>query len=262
MDAPANLFGRIFVIHFEMRTFGKQSFRLMLVLTALSPVYAAAVEAVVAPKAASPPVIDGRLDDEAWKTALKFTDFKTFKPDYGKEPSQRTEAYFLFDAENFYVAFRCFDTEPGKIKANISKRDDMFADDYVAFCLDTFSDAQNAYLLLINPLGIQGDGLMNSVGNADPSMDFVWYSKGQIDDQGYSVECRIPLQSLRFSSKKSVIMGMSFVRQIVRLSESSSFPAIFPDKGSLISQLQPVSITGLRYDRVVEILPALTHSNH
>ena len=221
-----------------------------------------AAEPLVAAKASLAPVIDGRLDEAVWETGLKFTDFKTYKPDYDKEPSQETEAYFLFDAENIYVAFRCYDTDPSRIKANISKRDDMFADDCVIFCLDSFSDAQNAYLFFMNPLGIQGDGLMNSIGNMDPSTDFVWYSKGQIDDRGYSVECRIPLQSIRFASRKTVTMGMAFVRQIVRTSENSSFPPIFPDKGSLISQLQPVSITGLTFNRVVEILPALTHSDH
>jgi hypothetical protein len=241
--------------------FNTRLFAPILIPIALFPLSVFASEPLVATRISVPPVIDGRLDEAVWKTALKFTDFKTFKPDFGKEPSQKTEAYFLFDAENFYFACRCYDTDPGQIKANISKRDAMFADDLIAFCLDTFSDGQNAYVLFINPLGIQGDGLMNSIGNLEPSMDFVWYSKGQIDDQGYSVECRIPLQSLRFSNKKTVTMGMAFIRMIVRTSESSSFPAIFPDKGSLITQLQPVSISGLKYDRVVEVLPAFTHSN-
>jgi len=235
---------------------------LVFVLIAVFPYALAASEPVVASRASVAPVIDGKLDEDAWETALKFTDFKTWQPDFGKEPSQKSEAYFLFDAENFYIAFRCYDTDPGLIKANMSKRDGMFEDDYVGLCLDTFSDAQNAYLLMVNPLGIQGDGLMNSIGNMQPDMDFVWYSKGQIDEQGYTVEFRIPLESLRFSSKKTVVMGMAFIRQIVRASENSSFPAIYPDKGSLISQLQPVSITGLTYNRVVEILPALTHSDH
>jgi hypothetical protein len=221
-----------------------------------------AAEPVVAPRASAPPAIDGRLDEPVWETGLKFTDFKTIKPDFGKDPYLKTEAYFLFDAENLYFAFRAHDTEPGKIKANICKRDAMFADDYVGLCLDTFSDAQNAYLLMINPLGIQGDGLMNSIGNMEPSLDFVWYSKGRIDGEGYTVECRIPLESIRFSSRKTVVMGMAFLRRVVRTSEESAFPAVFPDKGSLISQLQPVSITGLEYNRVVEILPALTHTDH
>jgi hypothetical protein len=234
----------------------------IVLLIAAYPSALSASEPLVAPSTSVPPVIDGRLDEAVWQTALKFTDFKTFKPDFGKEPGQKTEAFFLYDAENFYIAFRCYDSDPAGIKANISKRDDMFADDYVAFSLDTFSDGQNAYVLFINPLGIQGDGLMNSIGNLEPSMDFVWYSKGQIDKQGYSVECRLPLQSIRFSSKKTVIMGMAFIRQIIRTSESSSFPPLFPDKGSLITQLQPISISGLKYDRVVEILPALTHTDH
>ena len=236
-------------------------FCLLFAIFAAIPLALFASEPVVASKASSAPVIDGRVDEAVWGEALKFTDFKTIKPDFGREPSQKTEAYFLFDAENLYVAFLCYDTEPSKIKANISKRDDMYADDLVGFCLDTFSDAQNAYLFVINPLGIQGDSLMNSIGNSDSSMDFVWYSKGQIDEKGYSVECRIPLQSIRYSSRKTVIMRMAFMRQIVRTSEQDCSPAIFPDKGSLISQLQPVSITGLTYDRVVEILPAFTHTD-
>ena len=250
-----------FVFPYEMKVGTRRTFLAVLLLLAGLAPDLFALEPVVASKASSAPVIDGRLDEAVWGEALKFTDFKTFKPDFGKEPGQKTEAYFLFDAENFYVAFRCTDTDPGQIKANVSKRDAMFADDYVAFCLDTFSDGQNDYVLFINPFGIQGDGLMNAIGNLEPSLDFVWYSKGKIDEQGYSVECRIPLQSLRFASRKTVVMGMLFSRQVVRTSESSSYPAVFPDKGSLISQLQPVSITGLKYDRVVEILPAFTHTD-
>jgi len=77
---------------------------LILLSTGLPPALFA-LETIVAPKAASAPVIDGILDDAVWGEALKFTAFKTIKPDFGKEPGQKTEGYFLFDAENFYVAF-------------------------------------------------------------------------------------------------------------------------------------------------------------
>jgi hypothetical protein len=82
---------------------------------------------------------------------------------------------------------------PGEIKANISKRDDVFADDYVAFCLNTFSDGQNAYVLFINPLGIQGDGLMNSIGNLEP---FYWGE--HIYDKFYGTFETINVFVLRF----------------------------------------------------------------
>jgi hypothetical protein len=208
-----------------------------------------------------PPVIDGKLDPGEWDEAFKMTNFKTFEPDYGKDPSQKTEGYFLYDAENFYFAFRCYDTEPAKIKASINKRDNMFSDDFVGIIIDTYNTMQSGYGFLVNPLGIQGDGMMNVNGNLQPDQDFVWYSKGQIDDKGYTVEYRIPLQSIRFPSGKTITMRLGFFRQFVRTSEVASAPPLSPEKGSIIAQTQPISVTGLKFKRVVEILPAVTHSN-
>ena len=208
-----------------------------------------------------PPVIDGKLDPGEWDEAFRMTEFKTFQPDYGKDPSQKTEGYFLYDPENFYFAFRCYDTEPAKIKASINKRDNMFSDDFVGIIIDTYNTMQSGYGFLVNPLGIQGDGMMSVNGNLQDDQDFVWYSKGQIDDKGYTVEYRIPLQSIRFPGGKTITMRLGFFRQFVRTSEVASAPPLFPDKGSIIAQTQPISVSGLKYKRVVEILPAVTYSN-
>ncbi len=212
------------------------------------------------PKASAAPVIDGKLDDPAWEIALKLSNFRTFKPDFGKDPSQNTEAYVLCDAGNLYFAVRAYDKSPEKIKASISKRDGMFQDDYICILIDAFNNRQEAYGFLVNPRGVQGDGVMNASGNLEATFDTIWYSKGQIDDQGFTVEIRIPLKSIRFPSKKTVTMGLVVIRQQVRTSESSSFPALHPEQGGILLQTQPVSLTGLKYKRVVELLPALTHS--
>jgi hypothetical protein len=207
-----------------------------------------------------PPVLDGKLDDEAWTNALKRENFETIKPDYNKQPTQKTVAYMTYDEENLYFAFRCFDGEPKKIKASVSRRDAMFQDDYVLIVLDTFNAMQECYGLFLNPLGIQGDGMLNSEGNADPSFDIVWYSKGRIDEKGYTVEARVPLQSIRFPGGKAITMRVAFFRQLVRSSETIVAPPMYADKGSLLKQSQPVSVTGLKYKRVFEFLPAVTHS--
>ncbi len=206
------------------------------------------------------PEIDGILDDPVWETATRFDNFKTIKPDYGKEPSQKTIAYMTYDAENLYFAFRCFDSEPDKIKTSVSNRDNMFQDDNIIIMLDTFNTMQEAYGLFLNPEGIQGDAMINADGEGDASFDMVWYSKGIIDDKGYAVECRIPLQSIRFPGKETITLRVAFFRQIIRTSEQFSFPPMYADKGSLLKQSQPVSVTGWKYKRVVEILPALTHN--
>lgn len=206
-----------------------------------------------------PPVIDGKLGDEAWNSAAKFTQFKTFKPDYRKRPTQKTVVYMTHDAENLYFAFRCYDTDPQKVKATISKRDTLNGDDWVGLALDTFNDEQTAFCFILNPLGIQVDGMLNLQGDLDASLDMVWYSKGQMDDEGYVVECKVPLQSIRFPSKKEITMGVMFFRTIVRTSEQASFPMITPEGGGMLTQTQKINVNGLKYKRVVELLPAFTH---
>ena len=209
-------------------------------------------------KAPAPPVIDGVLDDPAWTAGLKFEGFKTFKPDYGKEASQRTEAWISYDAENFYFAFRCYDSEPSKIKAAVSKRDNIFQDDVVFIVLDTFDDAQSGYSFILNPLGIQGDGMVDVNGNLTTSFDAVWYSQGRIDDQGWTVEGRVPLQSIRFPGKKDLTWRILFIRFFTRTSEQVAFPPIDPNYGSLMGQAQSFQVSGLKHHRVAELIPAVT----
>ncbi|OGD10325.1 MAG: hypothetical protein A2Y86_04085 [Candidatus Aminicenantes bacterium RBG_13_62_12] len=221
-----------------------------------------AAEPVVVPKTDKPPVIDGILDDEAWAAALRVEGFKTFQPDYGREPAQRSEGFMTYDSESFYFALRCFDLEPDKIKASINKRDAMFEDDFAGVLIDTFNDMQSAFGFLINPLGIQGDGMMSINGNLDPSYDMVWYSAGKVSkEEGvFTVELRVPLKSLRFPNKPEITMRLAFFRQIVRASEMNSYPELNPEKGSILGQTLAIRVSGLKYKRVVEILPALTHS--
>ena len=164
-----------------------------------------------------------------------------------------------YDPDNFYFAFRCSDTEPVKIKSSVCKRDAIGQDDLVGVILDTFNDNQSGFTFMLNPLGIQGDGIMNVQGNVDDSHDMVWYSKGLIDDRGWTVEARVPLQSIRFPDKKALTMRVLFFRFLTRTSEQMSFPPLNPDNSSIISQAQPIQVSGLKYKRVVEILPAFTY---
>lgn len=215
----------------------------------------------VVPFIETPPIIDGQLNEAIWSKALKFDDFKTFKPDFGKEGSQKTTAYLTYDAENIYFAFRAYDSETSKVKASLSRRDAIDADDLAVFLLDPFNDMQGAYMFMLNPYGIQADGWFNPQGNGDVSLDFVWFSKGQIDDEGWSVEARIPLSSLRFPNKKITVMRVVFARFITRTSEQLSCPPLQPDKGSPLMQATAVTFSGLHYRRVAELLPAFTFGN-
>src|SRR5580765_4718394 len=102
------------------------------------------------------PVIDGKLDDEVWKSATILKDVYQVQPGDNIAPSKPTEVLLGYDAKFLYVAFHCYD-EPDKVRANIPKRDNIFDDDYVGILFDTFNDHRKAYEFDFNPLGVQAD---------------------------------------------------------------------------------------------------------
>ena len=211
----------------------------------------------------TPPVIDGVLNDEAWTEAPFVTGFKTWLPDFGKDMTERTEAYYAYDRENLYFAFRCFDREPGKIKTSISSRDSIRSDDWIGISLDSFNDQQSAYALYINPMGIQEDSRF-AAGFEDTGFDAVWYSAGTLDEEGFKVEVRIPFKSIRYASTDRVEMGIVFQRHITRYSEKGTYPALNPARGpqpdAFQTQMHPIVFEEVEHYTLFELLPAVTHS--
>ena len=59
-------------------------------------------------------------------------------------------------------------------------------------------------------------------GNEDTSPDWIWDSAGRIDDKGYTVEIRLPLQTIRFAGGADLQMGILFWRRISRTGVSVS----------------------------------------
>ncbi len=98
-------------------------------------------------------------------------------------------------------------------------------------------------------------------GTEDFTVDVIWYSYGIIDDKGYTIEIKIPLKSIRFSTKEPVEMGIIFERKITRHTEVGTFPPLDPAKGqSWLIQTRPILYQGVEHSRLVEILPAATYS--
>jgi len=206
----------------------------------------------------APPAIDGRLDDAVWRDAPALSAFKTFIPDFGREPSEKTVAYMAYDAENLYFAFKCFDREPDKIKASMANRDTIRPDDFICINLDTFNDQQALSAFYVNPLGVQTDSRWAS-GKEDFSADFVWSSAGRLDADGYTVELRVPFKSIRYAGKKRVEMSVFFERRISRRSEHGSYPALDPAQGYFfLTQMMPLELENIRQYTLLELLPAFT----
>src|SRR5215212_3643816 len=207
----------------------------------LPPEKASPVKAVLFPK---PPVIDGKLDDEVWKTAAVLKDFYQVQPGDNLIPENRTEVRLGYDPRFLYIAFHCFD------------------DDYVGILFDTFNDQRRAYEFDFNPLGVQADGIWTEGQGEDFSLDLVMESKGMVTSDGYTIEVAIPFKSLRYVAGKDKLWGIHFWRRTKRLNNSlDMWIPMDRDKNSWLAQAGHLTgLEGLSAERTLELIPSLTIS--
>ncbi|NJD19847.1 MAG: carbohydrate binding family 9 domain-containing protein, partial [Gemmatimonadetes bacterium] len=109
-------------------------------------------------RAAEPPVVDGRLDDEAWSAASPISGFVQREPAEGNPVSERTEVRLLVDDQALYVGAWLYDSDPEGIVLGERIRDaDLERGDYFGIILDTYRDRQNGFIFTTNPAGIEYD---------------------------------------------------------------------------------------------------------
>jgi hypothetical protein len=191
----------------------------------------------------------------------KVTGFVQRNPHDGEQVSEQTAAYLGYDQKNIYVVFVCFD-DPKKVRARMSRREDINDDDEVAILLDTFHDRRRAYEFQTSPLGIQWDAIYTEAtrdetgGNWDTSFDTVWDSRGKVTDRGYVVWLAIPFKSLRFPATREQEWGILLYRHIVRKNEESFWPQVsYKIQGRLGQAAIMYGLEGISPGRDIELIP-------
>src|ERR1700722_6679620 len=170
-------------------------------------------------------------EGEIAEQMVKVTGFAQRSPYDGAAVSEETEAYLGYDEKNLYLVFVCFD-DPKKIRARMSRREEIYDDDEVAVLLDTFHDRRRAYEFQTTALGVQWDAIYTEAsrdetgGNWDTSFDTVWDSRGKVTSRGFVVWMAIPFKSLRFPATRQQEWGIILYRGIVRKNEDAFWPAI------------------------------------
>jgi hypothetical protein len=198
------------------------------------------------------------------ETALqmaKVTGFVQRNPHDGAKVSEETAAYLGYDQKNLYIVFVCFD-DPRKLRARMSRREDIYDDDEVEVMLDTFHDRRRAYAFQTTPLGVQWDAIWTEAtreevnGNFDTSFDTVWDSRGKVTSRGFVVWMAIPFKSLRFPATKEQEWGIILYRGIVRKSEDSFWPWISRKVEGRLGQAATLyGLEGISPGRDIELMP-------
>lgn len=200
--------------------------------------------------------LTGKLDDPLWQTGQQIELNYEFYPGENTPAPQKTVVTALYDDKNIYFGFHCYDTEPEKIRANLSDRDAMFQDDFVIIVLDTYGDHQKAYELAVNPYGIQGD-LMATRTNEDSNFNMVWESAAAINESGWTAEMKIPFKSLRFPKKDIQTWALNISRNMPRNSriQIAWTPIDRNIPGFLVQSGVIEGLEGIKSSAAIELLP-------
>lgn len=183
-------------------------------------------------------VASGRIADDM----TKISGFVQREPRDGAPVSRETTAYLGYDDRNFYAVFVCKE-DPRIVRAHMAKRESIMGDDIVALILDTFHDRRHAYEFIVNPLGIQLDGVTTEGQNDDYSFDTLWRSEGRLTADGYVVRIAVPFRSLRFSNARVQEWGVTLGRILPTRNETSFWPHITRQLSGFGEQL--ATLTGL-----------------
>ncbi len=229
----------------------------LLYCIALEAVFAAEPQPVRVVSTSEPIAIDGVLDEASWALAEPVTDFARYLPAAGGAPAGRTEVRFLQDAHSLYIGVEVRDADY-VIRARISPREDMNADDQVGIYLDTFGDERTGYIFYISALGIQQDIRFNN-GDWNLNWNTVLRSRGRATEHGYTIEVAIPFRSLRYPSTDGPqTWGLILTRKIPSEGAKYAYPEITRRHPRLFSQAAPlVGVEPAPQGAGLELLPSL-----
>lgn len=224
----------------------------------------AATEPFIPVKIDQGPVLDGILDEAFWNAEARLP-IVQHRPVTGAEPTEKTEIMLVYDEQYLYLGGRLHDSEPGSIQSPSRKRDELgLNNDFFGIIIDSFNDKENALAFFTTPAALRLDFTVfnDAVGEfpINESWNTFWDVAVKRNEQGWFVEMRIPVASLRFQEEGGVAkMGVIAWRWIARKNESAAFPAVPFNWGfwSMFkpSQAQVLEFRGLKQKAPVYLAP-------
>lgn len=199
--------------------------------------------------------IDGILEEETWQIT-GITDFVQTDPIDGAEPSEKTCVWIAYDETFLYVAAYLYDSKPDSIESRLGRRDDFVDSDWFIFAVDPYFDRRTGYEFAVNPSGSIVDWTLYNDVNRNNTWNGVWDWGVHINEDGWSVEMKIPFDQLRFPKKEEYIWGVNFRRVILRKNEKLTYTWIPKEESAYVSRFAELKgIKGIDPGMNIEILP-------
>ena len=232
-----------------------------------------------APFVASPPAIDGTLDDAAWRAGPWTEPFIDIRGEGWPEPSWETRAKIVWDEGHLYIAAKL---EEPHLWATLADRDAIlyWEHDFEVF-IDPDGDALDYYELEINALGTEFDLFLPRPYDRKGKANVGWDMEGlrtavaldgtlndpSDEDRGWTVEIAIPWSALRPPEGGTAADDPRETDRYATAEEGRHEPGAGPRAGDEwrinFSRVQwPVEVAPGGYRRAREPSPGDRHPEH
>ncbi len=142
-------------------------------------------QTIYAPKVAAAPTLDGKLDDQAWKTAFTIDRLQT--PAAG-DTTVNTIVRVCYDDQFLYIAFDCEEPHLDKLNSRAGAGEDKWSDNCVEVFIDRKRRKAGYHQFVTNE--------RNAHNDYGPGQDIkwngAWTSKAATTPKGWATEIAIP----------------------------------------------------------------------
>ena len=165
--------------------------------------------------------LDGILDENDWKNAPVLDNFLTTEPVEKGIPSSPTFVRVIANEKFVVFGIECKDSSPNEVVKFSKIRDaDISNEDHIKIVLDPYLDGQSGYIFAVNAYGARYDALVSNRGESEnEDWDAIWEAEVTINNDGWTTEIRLPIQSINFK-KDQTTWGFNLERRIQRNQET------------------------------------------
>jgi hypothetical protein len=179
-------------------------------------------EEIVAAKIINAPILDGKLNEEAWKSAKPISGFSVMGTN--SLAREKTVAKIVYTSSAIYFGIECYVSNSKALKSPKRIRDDrVWDDDCVELMLDINNRKSNFYHIIINSSNSIFDSYCDQGGGvSDPKWNGKIKTATYIGKDFWSCEIMIPFYTLDITPEVGSLWGINICRESKDPSENSS----------------------------------------
>ncbi len=140
-----------------------------------------------------PPIVDGALDDAIWKSTAEYSEFVCSD---GMPAIAKTAFQVVHHDESIYLAVRCEDRYPDRVKAEAKSERQVLKDDFIAMFIQPDLEEDVYYQLAVSASAVRFDQEVKAGAKEYAAFAPEWEAKTAITEDGWVAEVQLPADAV------------------------------------------------------------------